>query len=153
VADSLRELASRVEPGQQVTLTDATGRETEGRIVEVSGAVLRLVVKDHPMDFAEADIARVSRRDSRWNGTLWGLAAGVALGVWLEASLAEEYGRDDIGYGEVLVPLAALGSGVGFVADALIGGQHVLYAAPRASNTTAAARPQKAWAVVASWRF
>jgi hypothetical protein len=59
------------------------------------------------MDFAEADLARVSRRDSRWNGTLWGLAAGVALGVWLEASLAEEYGRDGMGYGEVLVPLAA----------------------------------------------
>jgi hypothetical protein len=95
------------------------------------------VVDGTRIDFAESDLDTVSKRDSRWNGTLWGLAVGAAVGVSFEKSLADEYGRDDIGYGSVVVPFAALGGGIGFVVDAMIKGRHVIYTRSRRSASRA----------------
>lgn len=140
MAGSFEELRSRVSVGDRVTVIDTAGRETAGRIRTLSASALALTVDGAQTDFAEADVATVSRRDSRWNGTIWGLVAGAVLGVSFEKSLANEYGRDDIGRGSAIVPFALIGSGIGFVVDALIKGHRVIYV----RNTRPAARPRSA---------
>jgi hypothetical protein len=138
VAGSFEQLRELVRVGDKVTVTDVQGREMQGSIAEVSSSSLGLVVGGNRTDFSETDLDTVSRRDSRWNGTLWGLAVGAALGAWFEKGLADEYGRDDIGYGEMVVPFAGLGAGIGFAVDAMIKGRRPIYARARSStkNTT-----------------
>lgn len=141
VAGSLEQLRSLVKVGDRVTVTDVTGRETTGTIAEVSSSLLGIVAGGTRTDFFESDLDTVSKRDSRWNGTLWGLAVGAAVGASLEKSLADEYGRDDIGYGSVVVPFAGLGSGIGFAADAMIKGRRVTYTRSRTSTRSATVSP------------
>jgi hypothetical protein len=134
VAASFERLGSRVSVGDWVIVTDGAGRETAGTIVALSATGLTLTVNGTRTDFIESDIDQVSQRDSRWNGTLWGLAAGTIAGVFLEESVVDEYGRDDIDVGSVVLPLAAMGSGIGFAVDALIKGRRVVYRRSPASS-------------------
>jgi hypothetical protein len=90
-------------------------------------------------EFLEADIETVSRRDPRWNGALWGLGVGAGLGFLLDASLVNEYGRDDISPGAsaaFIASAAAIGAGAGFAIDALIKRRQVIYSRPPASTRT-----------------
>ena len=140
-AGSLEQLRSLVKVGDKVTVTDVAGREVEGTIAEVSSSSLVLVVDRTRTDFIESALGTVSKRDSRWNGTLWGLVVGAALGASLERAFVGEYGRDDVGYGSVAVPFAALGSAVGFSIDALMKGQRIIYMRSAASSKTAKVSP------------
>jgi hypothetical protein len=115
VAHSLDQLRQRVRVGDKVIVTDLQGRETQGSIAEISASSLGLIVGGARTDFSETDLGTVGRRDSRWNGTLWGLVVGAALGMSFEKGLANEYGRDDIGYGSVVLPLKAIVRGYSFV--------------------------------------
>lgn len=156
VAGSFEQLRALAKAGDRVTVTDLMGREVQGRIEELSAVSLSLLVGKIRVECSEPDLETVSRRDSRWNGTLWGLGVGAVLGASLETSLAGEYGRDDIGYGSAVVPLAGLGAGVGFVVDAMIKGRRVIYARPR--MPTKGARVSPTWntrrkGVVVSLRF
>jgi hypothetical protein len=141
VAGSFEQLRSLVRVGDRVTVTDVMGREMQGTIAELSSSSLALVVGTTQTEFFEADLESVSQRDSRWNGTLWGLAVGAVLGAALEKSLVDEYGRDDIGYGSVVVPFAGIGVGVGFAVDAMIKGRRVVYSMPRTSTRDATISP------------
>ena len=134
VASSLEQLRTLVRVGDEVTVGDVQGRELRGVIAEVTSSSLGLVVGGNRIDFPATDLDTVSRRDSRWSGTLWGLAVGGALGIYIEKGLAGEYGRDDVGYGSLVVPLAALGAGLGFATDAMIKGRQVVYARPASST-------------------
>ena len=100
VAHSLDQLRQLVGVGDKVIVTDQQGRETQGSVVELSSSSLRLLVGGIPTDVAEEALDTVSRRDSRWNGTLCGLGIGGVLGAWLNRGLVKEYGREDIGVGE-----------------------------------------------------
>ena len=128
VPRSLEQLRQVVREGDKVLVTDVHGHEIEGRVAEVAASSLGLVVAGTRINLAETDLDTVSRRDSRWNGTLWGLALGAALGAAFEWSLVDEYGRDDIGYGEGVLPLAGLGAAIGFVVDTAIKGRRIIYA-------------------------
>jgi hypothetical protein len=137
-AGSLEQLRSRVTAGDEVTVTDVMGRETHGRLLELSSSSLVLVANKTRTEFVEADVETVSRRDSRWNGTLWGLGAGGVLGVLLDRSLVDEYGRDDISAGSsvsFIATAAGIGAGIGFVVDAMLKGQRVIYSRPPTSIT------------------
>lgn len=134
VAGSFEQLRSLVRVGDTVTVTDMMGREMQGTIAELSSSSLALVVGTTQTEFVEADLESVSRRDSRWNGVLWGLTLGGVLGAALEKSFVDEYGRDDVGYGSVVVPFAGIGVGVGFAVDAMIKGRRVVYSRPRTST-------------------
>jgi hypothetical protein len=137
VARSFEQLHSRVTVGNQVAVTDVGGRVERGRITALSLSSLTLLVGTTEREFFEADIETISRRDSRWSGTLWGLGAGGALGAWLDRGLVREYGREDIGVGEsveFVATAAGVGAGIGFLVDALIKGQRVVYSKPRAST-------------------
>ncbi len=134
VAGSLEQLRSRVRVGDGVTVTDVKGREIQGTISELSSSSLALMVGKTRTELSETDLETISRRDSRWNGTLWGLAVGAVLGASFEKSLVDEYGRDDIGYGSAVVPFAGIGAGIGFAVDAVIKGRRVIYSRPRTST-------------------
>jgi hypothetical protein len=134
VASSFEQLRSLVRVGDSVTVTDVMGREMQGTIAELSSSSLALTAYGTRTDFSEGDLETVSQRDSRWNGTFWGLAVGAGLGALFEKSLVDEYGRDDIDYGSGVVPFAAIGAGIGFAVDAMIKGRRVLYAKSRTST-------------------
>jgi hypothetical protein len=141
VASSLDEVRQLVTVGDNVTVTDLQGRHREGSIAEISSSSLGLIVDGTRTDFPEGDLDTISRRDSRWNGTLWGLAVGAGLGVAFEKVVADEYGRDDIGTGSVFLPFAGLGAGVGFVVDAMIKGRRIIYARRAGSTRQATVAP------------
>ena len=99
VARSFEQLRSRVSVGDKVTVTDVKGRELHGPIAELSSSSLALVVGKSQTRFFEADVETVSRRDARWNGTLWGLGVGGVLGAAVAAPLVQVYHRlDDATY-------------------------------------------------------
>jgi hypothetical protein len=141
VAHSLDELRPLVKVGEAVIVTDRQGQETQGTIAEISSASLGLFVSGTRTDFSEADLDTVGRRDSRWNGTLWGLAVGATIGISFEKGLADEYGRDDIGDGSVVVPFAGLGAGIGFAVDAMIRSRRIIYSSAGSSAKIAAVAP------------
>ncbi len=136
VASSLDDLRELVRVGDEVIVTDLQGRQTEGRVVGISSSSLGLMVGGVRTDFAEDALDTVSGRDSRWNGTLWGLGVGGVLGAWLNRGLVKEYGREDIGVGEsvaFIVGAAGVGAGIGFAVDALIKGRRLIYSRSQVS--------------------
>ena len=82
-ATSLDQLRVLVKPGDTVTVTDETGRETKGKIASLTPASLELAVDGGLRSFAENDVrvVRQRRQDSLRNGALWGLGAGAAFGA------------------------------------------------------------------------
>jgi len=138
---SFEQLRTRVVAGDSVTVTDVMGREMRGTIAELSASSLVLLVGKTRTVFVEADVDTVSRRDSRRNGTLWGLGVGGVLGVLLDRSLVKEYGRDDISAGSsasFITTAAGIGAGIGFAVDALMKDQQVIYSRPRKSTRMSA---------------
>lgn len=136
VASSLDDLRELVGVGDNVMVTDLQGRQTQGRIVGISSSSLGLIVGGVRTDFAEDALDTVSRRDSRWNGTLWGLGVGGVLGAWLDRGLVKEYGREDIDVCEsvaFIVEAAGVGAGIGFAVDALIKGRRLVYSRSQVS--------------------
>ena len=67
-----------------------------------------------------------------------GLGVGGVLGGLLDRSLVDEYGRDDISAGSsvsFIATAAGIGAGIGFVVDAMLKGQRVIYSRPPTSIT------------------
>jgi len=156
VTDSLDQLRGLVKVGDQVIATDVHGREMQGSVAEVSSSSLGLVMAGHRIDLSLADLDTVSRRDSRLNGTFLGLAIGAGLGALFEKSLADEYGREDVGYGSAVLPIAGMGAGIGFVVDAMIRGRRIIYR--KASGTTTNVMISPVWnshrqSIVVTLRF
>ena len=156
VTDSLDQLRGLVKVGDQVIATDVHGREMQGSVAEVSASSLGLVMAGHRIDLSLADLDTVSRRDSRLNGTFLGLAIGAGLGALFEKSLADEYGREDVGYGSAVLPIAGMGAGIGFVVDAMIRGRRMIYR--KASGTTTNVMISPVWSshrqsIVVTLRF
>jgi hypothetical protein len=134
---SFGQLRQRVAVGQTVIVTDVQGRQVHGTVSELFASAVALDVHGTRTEFHEADVERIGRRDSRWNGTLWGLGAAAVLGAWFDRGLVDEYGREDIGVGEsvaFIAGTAAVGAGIGFAVDALIKGQRLLYS--RSASST-----------------
>lgn len=122
-------------------VTDVQGRQVHGTIAELSASALALDVHGTRQGFLEADVERIGRRDSRWNGTLWGLGVAGVLGALLDRGLVDEYGREDISVGEsaaFIAEAAAVAAGIGFAVDALIKGQRLIYSRSTSSTPSRA---------------
>jgi hypothetical protein len=76
--DSFQLLQSVVKPGDMVIVTDDAGRETSGLVTEVSSTSLTLALRKQQRVFAENTVRGIRRTDSLGNGTLAGLAVGIA---------------------------------------------------------------------------
>ena len=131
LAGSFEQLRVLVKTGDTVRVTDKSGEEARGAIVDLSSSSLVLRVHDAQRTFLERDIAAIHQRrhDSLANGARWGFIVGAGLGVFAGAVVASEY-RDG---GGALIPLLALtyggmGAGVGAGIDAMHPSNQVIFA-------------------------
>ena len=147
--DSFSELQLIVKLGDSITITDATGRSAKGSLVALSASTLVMLEDGRRRELREHEVSAISQRrpDSLRNGAWWGLGAGAVSGFFISglasASANIWEGPDagvsagDVAIGTVL--MAGIGTGVGMAIDALIKGDHVIYARKSAPVTVAIA--------------
>jgi hypothetical protein len=132
VASSFDELRGLVGPGEIVHVTNANGTKARGRIVEVSGSSLDVILgsDDAVLRFSEHDVNNIlaERHDSIWNGPLIGLAVGAGAGLIIELGAKTEYQSFN---GGGAVGLGTLGFLIGLSIDALNREKVMVYVHPR----------------------
>ena len=69
--------APRIERGEAVHVLDRAGRPIEGRVLDVSDAALVVAWRGTRVEILYADVARLERDDSLWDGVANGLLAGA----------------------------------------------------------------------------
>jgi len=136
LAGSFDQLRVLVKPGEKVRVIDLSGQEVRGTVAELSSSSLAIVVAGEQRLFVESDIdtIRARRGDPLTNGARWGLAVGGGFGLLVGISFAAEVGGSG-----VVIPIfgllyGGLGAGVGAGVDALISGDHVIFASGRSSS-------------------
>ena len=135
--DSFTQLQVIVKLGDTITITDSTGRKTEGSILTLSSSTLVLLTEGRRRELQEHDVAAISQRraDSLKNGALWGLGAGAASGFIISgvgSAAASIWAGPDarVPVGPVLagtVLMAGMGTGIGMAVDALIKRDRLIY--------------------------
>ena len=131
---SFDRLLSRLDPGQKISITDASGARFGATVVDLSSDSLILRVGDRVRTVREGDVATVVKKDSLLNGTLIG--AGIGLGASLPTC-----GRC---HGQFAAASTAMGAGIGVAVDSLLGGSVVLYQRRAGSGTRVTVAPQLA---------
>jgi hypothetical protein len=140
VATSFDQLSVLAAPGQKVSVTDSSGARFTGTIAALSPSTLSVTVGREVRSLRQADIATVRQRrdDSLGNGALWGLGAGMTVGM-------VTCGRCHIGPGLMLGALfGGAGAGIGVGIDALVRGEMVIYRGRGASTTRVSIAPRLA---------
>lgn len=132
-ARNLDELRLKVKAGDTIYVTDDSGRERSGRIVDLTAAVLTVSFAGTSRELTEKSIVKIRKRqpDPLWTGALIGAGIGLALGA-TAAAFSEECSHN-AGSGACVGPalsMGAIGAGVGVGIDALIQGRKVIYQAP-----------------------
>ena len=132
LASSFAQLSVLVKPGDTVTVTDSTGRETRGIIAALSPSSFELTVAGSRRAFLEDETRTIRQRrsDSLKNGALWGVAVGAGLG--LLTLIDTEPTAGDVIASTAL--MAGLGTAVGFGIDAIFSSNDLIFVrSPRAS--------------------
>lgn len=80
IARSFEELQRTVTTGQTVFVTDKTGRQTKGKVADVSTSSLVILTPD-TLAVPEGTVTEIRRADGLWKGALIGLGAGVFPGM------------------------------------------------------------------------
>jgi hypothetical protein len=122
VASSFEELRQVLKNGQTVVVTDASGRRTKGKVVDLPSSPPSLVVLVAvTRTFAEGSVAEIRATDSLLNGALIGGGIGMGLAMW-------DYLIDPSEPGNAGIFTAAIGVGtaIGMGIDALRAGGRVL---------------------------
>lgn len=139
VASSFDQLGVLVTPGDHIRVVDVAGRETAGRISQLSRDTLVLVTDAGPRQLGEADVATIRQRrdDPLKNGAVIGAVAGTAYGALglLVARLTENthlsVGRATTG----VLFCTGIGAAIGVGIDALITRQRVIYQRPATGSS------------------
>ena len=132
-AASFDELRLVLRTGDRVTVTDDSGRDLAGRIVELSPSRLSLDALGALHDLSAADVSFIRQRrpDSLRNGALIGLGVGAIPAVLLSMmSISYAYNEGGSAEGAMVVFTGlslGLGAGIGAGVDALIERSHVIY--------------------------
>jgi len=119
-----------VPPGTTLSVRDADGARTTGRLVNSTGGLLTLTTQDGKSVAVPLDrVRRVVHVDSSRNGTWMGAAIGGAVGLASGLALNSLYANEGSGSGAGVLLLAAggfgVGAAVGGLADAMR--HHTLY--------------------------
>jgi hypothetical protein len=141
-ASSFTDLQGRLRGDQTVyvqtaEIADESGRGVKGKVLELSGSTLRLLVNGQRREYSERDVLVVSERHNHvWKGALIGLAVGTALDLSLLHgwALARGCGQGDAeSCGWAKLGLTVMGAG-GVLIGAGIGRsiehERVLFLAP-----------------------
>jgi hypothetical protein len=112
-ARSFDELRSKLSASQTVFVTDARGRQTKGKVVEISGSTL-VILTPETRTLTDAAITDIKITDSRWDGALIGAGVGIGLAIW-------DYSIDpnEPGNAAMFAIGAGLGAAIGAGIDAL----------------------------------
>lgn len=130
IATSFSELRPRVQPGEQLDVTDARGRTLKGTLAALTDSSLALQLGDNrsapPLELSEADVNNIAvkRSDPVWNGPLIGLAIGVGAGTLIELGGKTEYQKFS---GSGAISMGVLMLATGFVIDLLNKEKTTLY--------------------------
>ena len=145
IAGSFEQLQVLVKPGDTVSVTDAAGRETTGKIADLSSSTLTLLTAGAQREWTEGDVTTIKQRlpDSLGNGAIYGLAIGAGVAATL---LAVAAGLDDADFSGsdvaiILGAYSAIGAGAGVGVDALITKRHVVYQRPSSSRVQVGIAP------------
>ena len=93
-ATDFERLPQILRSGQTVIITTTDRHTTRGRIAEISPSAVVVAAPDS-RTFERADIARIQKTDSIWNGLLIGAAVGGAVAA---IGFASTRGRSDLVY-------------------------------------------------------
>jgi hypothetical protein len=121
-------LQTRLTPGRTISITDAQGQVTTGRVVEVTANSVAVGKSDRRFDVPFREVVAIDEIDHLGNGTLVGLIVGAGLfvaDVWV--SRADGIELNGAGYVVFGVIYGGLGAAAGAGIDALIGGNHRIY--------------------------
>lgn len=137
---SFEQLAGLLQIGDKVYVTDASGREHEGTLSELSASSINLVSPGTLKEFTGSEVAAITRLrpDSKKNGAFIGLGVGVVLGAAVGAFAAEESNTNRAA-GAIGAGLAygGLGALIGVGIDALSPGKKVLVYSARPKKSAA----------------
>jgi hypothetical protein len=128
-AASFGDMPDKVKAGQVVIVIDEAGRETRGKVAEVSGSSLVILTRDpnrqwaNRAEFAPASVREVKRTGPIWDGALIGFGIGVVPGLFVEDCTG------CMSKGAVALMLGGIGAGIGLGIDAAFGPKQV-YLAP-----------------------
>jgi hypothetical protein len=141
-ATTAAQLAVLLRPGETVWVTDQSGQEVKGRLLELRGDALQVEIAGQTRSLEFATVRQVEHRhnDALLNGTLIGAAAGGGLAGLAWALWCSDAECDDDWPGHIAGSVAiytAIGAGVGALTDVIIRGKRTVYEAPagRAART------------------
>ena len=124
---AFHELPLLLSLGDRMTVTDDTGRELQGELIDLSPSALSVLVDDTRYDLQETDIAAVRQRrpDSLKDGALWGFMAGAAIisGLMLSSGCSFH----PTGVLAAIGVYGGLGAGIGAGVDSAHVGSRVVY--------------------------
>jgi hypothetical protein len=160
---SFDQLNVRLKPGDRIWITDAQGREIEGKIRALGPSAVMLD-GDVPRKFDADAVRLVTQRTGRpiGKGAILGLAGGMAFGVIAVAASDCGTDCDDEGAWMLVAGglFGAMGAGGGALVGALIPGRAlVVYRAPvagaeaRVRLSIAPVLTPRAKGVAVSWSF
>jgi hypothetical protein len=117
-ASSFEDLRRVLKNGQTVIVTEASGRQTEGKVADVSLSSL-VVFAPEARTFAAGTVTEIRGPDTLRSGTLTGLAIGAGAGVAMVAAMCAD--GPDCGPAVQVVGIAAgIGAAIGAGIDALM---------------------------------
>ena len=124
---AFHELPLLLSLGDRMTVTDDTGRELQGELIDLSPSALSVLVDDTRYDLQETDIATVRQRrpDSLKDGALWGFMAGAAIISGLMLSSGCSFHAT--GVLAAIGVYGGLGAGIGAGVDSAHVGSRVVY--------------------------
>ncbi len=124
---TFRELPLLVSLGDRITVTDDTGRELQGELIDLSPSALSVLVDDTRYDFQETGITGIRQRraDSLKDGALRGFISGAAIMSVLLLSSGCSF--HPAGVLAVIGAYGGLGAGIGAGVDSAHVGSRVVY--------------------------
>ena len=146
---------TRLTHGRTISITDAQGQITTGRVMAVTPAVVSVEKADDRFDVPFSEIVAIDEIDHLRNGALVGLIIGAGLFVAdVLVSRGDGIELTGAGYAVFGTIYGGLGLGAGAGIDALIGGDRRIYRRGSTARISVSPtlRPDRAGALIGmSW--
>lgn len=121
--------------GDTIFVTDDSGNQTKGRVIDVSASHL-VVSTPERRTFEQSTIREIRRPDGLWNGLAIGFAAGLLPGAFLGHLSCEDSDTCTSGPIAGALAIGGIGAAIGVGIDELVGrpGRVIFAAAPQAKR-------------------